>query len=165
MLFLLDSPRRVCYDLYEDRGMSMDFGTYLREKRRVKGLTQKELADKVGVSGAYINQLETKKVNAPTRETCQKLASTLNLSFDEVWQVARQERFSHFAAREGLEESSLLTGKKHFSSHDIRLITDPNFGKIYYELQGADTLSEREKRRLSRILLRVIRSYTSRSKR
>ena len=138
--------------------MNGNFGTYLREKRSSAGLTQKQLAKKVGVSTTYINQLETKKVNAPTREMCQKLAPALGISFLALWRIAKEERLSQFATREGLEDLITMANPS-LDVQDLKLITDPNFGKIYYELQGANDLSEKDKRQLSDILLGIIRSY------
>ncbi|GAB4015014.1 hypothetical protein GCM10028808_39170 [Spirosoma migulaei] len=58
-------------------------GQRIREARKAKGLTQKELADKIGLSVGTVNQYEVGKQNL-TIETIQKVADTLGVSFDII---------------------------------------------------------------------------------
>ncbi|SFF02357.1 helix-turn-helix domain-containing protein [Spirosoma endophyticum] len=56
-------------------------GEKIREARKAKGLTQKELADKISLSVGTVNQYEVGKQNL-TIETIQKVANALGVSFD-----------------------------------------------------------------------------------
>ena len=58
-------------------------GRKIREARKAKGLTQKELADKISLSVGTVNQYEVGKQNL-TIETIQKVANALGVSFDII---------------------------------------------------------------------------------
>ena len=56
--------------------------------RGVKGITQAELARRVGVSSAAVNQWEDKdddKATEPTHEHVGKIADALDLTLSEFW--------------------------------------------------------------------------------
>ena len=57
------------------------FGERLREARRDKGLSQKELADKVGVTNSRIGHYENER-GTPTAETLVELCKVLDVSSD-----------------------------------------------------------------------------------
>ncbi|MGG3471548.1 helix-turn-helix transcriptional regulator [Neobacillus pocheonensis] len=56
----------------------MSFGEYLKSCRLSSGQTQKDLAEKAGVTIPYISKLERGKEEPPSEETCIKLAAALN---------------------------------------------------------------------------------------
>ena len=58
-------------------------GENIKDIRMEKGLTQKELADKVGISGAFMSLIE-KGANNPSDENLIKIASVLNVSVDDL---------------------------------------------------------------------------------
>lgn len=58
-------------------------GENIKEIRIEKGLTQKELADKVGISGAFMSLIE-KGANNPSDENLIKIASVLNVSVEDL---------------------------------------------------------------------------------
>jgi len=60
-----------------------EFGKNLRKTRKSKGLTQKILAEKVGLTDAYICRLEINN-RYPKIETLLKLAAVLEISLDEL---------------------------------------------------------------------------------
>ncbi|MFO8101340.1 MAG: helix-turn-helix transcriptional regulator [Dehalococcoidia bacterium] len=51
--------------------------------RKYRGMTQRELSDKVGITKAYLSQIETGK-RAGTTDVLSKLAKALGLTLDEV---------------------------------------------------------------------------------
>ena len=48
--------------------MSIKFGPFIREKRIKKGLGQRELAAKIGVSASYLSDIDIPKVKLTKRE-------------------------------------------------------------------------------------------------
>ena len=56
-------------------------GQKIRDARKAKGLTLKELGEKVGVSESVVGRYETGKQNL-TIETLQKVADALGVSFN-----------------------------------------------------------------------------------
>jgi transcriptional regulator with XRE-family HTH domain len=85
----------------------MKFGIYLKNKRKQKSITQEDLARALSVSSVFIHQLETGKVDAPSLERCQQMADILGLRFEEVWNVARNERLNKFMEREGIFQNAV----------------------------------------------------------
>lgn len=82
----------------------MRFGDYLKNKRRQKNITQEDLARALGVSSVFIHQLETGKVDAPSLERCNQIADILEVTIDELRNVAMKERLRRFMEREGITE-------------------------------------------------------------
>lgn len=68
------------------------FGTRLRVLRSAAGLTQAQLADRIGVSSTYISALESGRKPAPPRAIVAAMASALGSSDVEMWGVAQAER-------------------------------------------------------------------------
>lgn len=65
-------------------------GSILLDKRNEKNLTMKELANKVGISDAYINAIEkNQKKTPPTDETLTKIAEALNMTKPEKNEILR----------------------------------------------------------------------------
>jgi transcriptional regulator with XRE-family HTH domain len=62
---------------------AVSFGTRLAAVRVEAGLTQVELARRVGLSASYLNQLEAGR-NQPTLEILRNLAVTLAVSIDAL---------------------------------------------------------------------------------
>ena len=66
----------------------MYFYDQLRGLRKLKGFTIRELADRSGVSAAYISQLENGNRGVPSPEVLMKLSEGLNVSYAELMQIA-----------------------------------------------------------------------------
>nr|ARK09014.1 transcriptional regulator [Fibrella sp. ES10-3-2-2] len=62
-------------------GAKQSVGTLIREVRKAKGLTQEELAAKMGVQKAMVNGLEQGR-SSPTVKTLEKVASALGLTLE-----------------------------------------------------------------------------------
>jgi transcriptional regulator with XRE-family HTH domain len=81
---------------FTNGGVSMEFGDRLRRLRSVQGLSVRELARRVGVSGSYISQLEGKECH-PSFSVLKKISSVLETTtsvlieddFPEEWVVVR----------------------------------------------------------------------------
>lgn len=66
----------------------MSFYEQLRDMRKMKGFTIRELADRSGVSAAYISQLENGNRSVPSPEVLMKLSEGLNTPYPELMQIA-----------------------------------------------------------------------------
>jgi PAS domain S-box-containing protein len=62
----------------------MTFGQRIRELRRTKGLTQRDLAKKAGISYAYVSKLETGTMSPPRHRVIQTLARILGATDRET---------------------------------------------------------------------------------
>ena len=93
----------------------MRFGDYLKSKRKQRSITQEDLARSLNVSSVFVHQLETGKVDAPSLERCQQIASILEVRMEELWTVAKKERLKRFMEKEEISEESfevLTDGEK-----------------------------------------------------
>ena len=63
-------------------------GQLLADARRRKGLTLRAVQETAGISNAYLSQLETAKVGAPSPVVLHKLSDLYELSYATVMQEA-----------------------------------------------------------------------------
>jgi len=66
----------------------MNFYEQLRDMRKLKGYTIRELADRSGVSAAYISQMENGSRGVPSPEVLMKLSEGLNTPYSELMNIA-----------------------------------------------------------------------------
>ncbi len=65
------------------------FGQKLREMRRARGVTQREMAAALGVSAAYLSALEHGRRGRPNWGTVQKVIGYFNVIWDEAEEMER----------------------------------------------------------------------------
>ncbi|MCA1407096.1 helix-turn-helix transcriptional regulator [Ensifer sp. IC3342] len=65
------------------------FGEAMRELRRKKGVSQKQMAAAIGVSAAYLSALEHGKRGAPSFDFLQRVAGYFNVIWDEADELFR----------------------------------------------------------------------------
>ena len=53
------------------------FGSYLKETRKSRKVTQEQLSISLNLSTVYVHQLETAKVDAPDKSKCSVIALSL----------------------------------------------------------------------------------------
>ncbi len=82
-------------------GGVLDFGTWLAERRRVAGLTMRELARRSGLSAPYIAALERSTSEPPPLKTCKALARGLGIDWEDVWQRSFVIRLKTWLKRQG----------------------------------------------------------------
>ncbi|HEY6631431.1 MAG TPA: helix-turn-helix domain-containing protein [Rhizobiaceae bacterium] len=70
-------------------------GEKLRELRRRKGVSQKEMAVAIGVSAAYLSALEHGRRGVPTWVLLQKIIGYFNVIWDDAEEVLRLAGQSH----------------------------------------------------------------------
>lgn len=66
----------------------MTFGEYIKHLRNEKGLSQRDLAEKSGVSNAEISRLETGERKKPSPTVLKALHPYLGVSYEELLQRA-----------------------------------------------------------------------------
>jgi transcriptional regulator with XRE-family HTH domain len=71
------------------------FGEAMRELRRKKGVTQKEMANALGVSQAYLSALEHGNRSAPSFDFIQRVAGYFNIIWDDLEDLMRVAGLSH----------------------------------------------------------------------
>ena len=67
--------------------MPNDFAQLLRRFRKRAGLTQSELAAKVGVHSSYVSRIERSEREAPSREILHHIADALGLEPGEINEI------------------------------------------------------------------------------
>jgi HTH-type transcriptional regulator, competence development regulator len=68
-------------------------GQRIREIRKSRNLTQRELADRVGINFTYLSRVENDRLDdeqTPREETLQRIAKALNADPDELLLLARR---------------------------------------------------------------------------
>jgi transcriptional regulator with XRE-family HTH domain len=64
--------------------MEQTFGQALRELRRSKGISQRDLAEQVGVDFSYISKIENDRLPPPAADTIVKICDALEVSPDSL---------------------------------------------------------------------------------
>ncbi len=66
------------------------FGQTLKNLRRSKGITQRELASAVGVDFSYISKVENNRMPPPAADTIVKICETLGIPPDKLLAMTRK---------------------------------------------------------------------------
>ncbi|MBP2237849.1 transcriptional regulator with XRE-family HTH domain [Sinorhizobium kostiense] len=98
------------------------FGEAMRDLRRRKGASQKEMAAAIGVSPAYLSALEHGKRGAPSFDFLQRVAGYFNVIWDEADELFRIARISD--PRVVLDTSGLPAGHTAFANRLSERIRD-----------------------------------------
>jgi transcriptional regulator with XRE-family HTH domain len=101
----------------------MSLGLRLKTLRKSSGLTQQNLADKVGVSRIYIQALESNR-RLPSMKLLQKLAQALGVELADIVETFGGERQNRFQIEElwnsaGVE---LWYKRKRLSPEEVLLV-------------------------------------------
>lgn len=70
-------------------------GEKLRDLRNAKGVSQKQMAEAIGVSAAYLSALEHGRRGVPTWPMLQKIIGYFNIIWDEAEEVVQLAGQSH----------------------------------------------------------------------
>lgn len=97
-MMLLDIVKGLTKNMCSRGGELMEFGDRLRRVRTAQGLSVRELARRVGVSGSYISQLESNECR-PSFSVLKKIAEELGTAMSvlaedhlpEEWIVVREK--------------------------------------------------------------------------
>jgi len=78
----------------------MDFGQKLRRLREKKGLTQQQLAEKLGyVTNSYISDVESGRF-IPSKDKLRKIAKALRVPFKELNNLLMESKLEELGIRE-----------------------------------------------------------------
>lgn len=66
----------------------MKLGPYLKEQRESRNITLRQIEESVGISNAYLSQLENNKITNPSPVILHKLSDYLNVSYAFLMQLA-----------------------------------------------------------------------------
>jgi len=105
----------------------MDFGKSIRELRKSKGLSLREVAKRSGTSHPYLSQLETGKNKKPTPQIIAKIATGLNEDYFDLMVLA-----------------GYLEEKKPFNEEFKADNISSEFGKALHKIRNDKNLSIRE---------------------
>ena len=100
------------------------FGETVRNLRRSKGVSQKQMAQAIGVSAAYLSALEHGKRSAPSFEFIQRVAGYFNIIWDEAEELMFIAGLSH--PKIAIDTSGLPASYTEFAnrlSRDIRKLS------------------------------------------
>lgn len=68
----------------QPRDMNQTFGQKLRDLRKAKNISQRELAEKAGVDFSYISKLENDRLPPPAADTIVKICEILGVEADSL---------------------------------------------------------------------------------
>jgi len=104
----------------------VDFGTALKSLRIEKRITQRDLAEKVGVDFTYISKIENGKLeNTPSVDTITKIANILEADVDQLILLAKKvpETIRETIVDDNLA-ATFLRKVSHFSPEQRQKIQD-----------------------------------------
>lgn len=114
------------------------FGETMRALRRAKGVSQKQMAEALGVSPAYLSALEHGNRSAPSFEFIQRVAGYFNIIWDDLEDLMRVAGLSHprvVIDTAGLDAS--YTALANRLSQEIRLLAPQDIEEIKSVLDRA----------------------------
>jgi transcriptional regulator with XRE-family HTH domain len=117
------------------------FGERLRQMRRAKGVSQKQMAASLGVSAAYLSALEHGKRGLPSWAMLQKIIGYFNVIWDEAEELHRLARNSD--PRVVIDTGGLPAGATALANLLARRISSLDAG----EIEELASLLERSARR------------------
>jgi len=80
----------TCGIIYLDGDMMKSFGENLRQIRKDRQITQRELASKIGVDFSYISKIETGALEPPSEEIIIKISKVLEVDEETMIMLAKK---------------------------------------------------------------------------
>ncbi|MDQ0457956.1 helix-turn-helix domain-containing protein [Rhizobium paknamense] len=96
------------------------FGDAVRRLREAKGVSQKEMAEAIGVSPAYLSALEHGRRGKPSFNLLQRIAGYFNIIWDEAEELFAEADASH--PRAVLDTSGMPSAYTAFANKLSRMI-------------------------------------------
>lgn len=70
--------------------MDKQFGSYIRELRKQRDMSLRQLAEDAGIDFTYLSKVETNKIPPPSEEAIARLADALGADVDDLLSLARK---------------------------------------------------------------------------
>ncbi|MFW6116394.1 MAG: helix-turn-helix domain-containing protein [bacterium] len=106
----------------------MKFGRVIRKLRLQNELSQRELADRLGIDFTYLSKIENSKVPPPSDEVIRKLARELDADLEELLALAAK------VSQEDLRET---------------VARDARLGRLFRKLQSGDLTDDQIRKMLA----------------
>jgi len=90
----------------------MLLGEKIAEERKKNGISQKELAEKVGISPQYLNDIEHGKRNPDSDDLIEKMAKALRLEAPVLYYLAR--RLPPVDVKKGVPDEKVMAAYRAF---------------------------------------------------
>ena len=107
------------------------FGKKVRSLRAERGLTQRQMAESIGVSPAYLSALEMGKKGRPSFALVQRIITYFNIIWDDAEELIELAGISH--PRIVIDTSNLsadATGFANRLSREIKKLTDSDIALL-----------------------------------
>lgn len=114
------------------------FGKKVRSLRAERGLTQKQMAESIGVSPAYLSALEMGKKGRPSFALVQRIITYFNIIWDDAEELIELAGISH--PRIVIDTSNLSAEATSFAnrlSREIKKLTDSDIALLTTLLDSA----------------------------
>lgn len=114
------------------------FGEKLRKLRRERGVSQKDMAEAIGVSAAYLSALEHGHRGVPNWAMVQKIIGYFNVIWDDAEELQRLAEASH--PRAIIDTSGLspkATELANLLAEEIARLDEPAIESVLAELRAA----------------------------
>ena len=108
-----------------------NLGLFIATHRKLRELTQKQLADKAGMDNTYLSRLEKGQIMRPKRMTLEKIAKAMNLDTDLLVKRAYAPK-----SKDGLIEDDTIT----FNDENRHL--PPYLAEIAQRMHEEDEVNE-----------------------
>lgn len=126
--------------------MENSLGKKLREVRKAKGLTLKEVAEQIGKTESYLSQLENGKTN-PSLASLKKLADCLGKPLVTLFEgeksvslnIVREDKRTKMAISDYLEYQLLSSPNSQIALFKVFLKKGGSSGADFYSHKGVET--------------------------
>ncbi len=106
------------------------FGQTLKNLRRSKGITQRELASAVGVDFSYISKVENNRMPAPAADTIVKICEKLGIPPDKLLAMTRK---MPTPVKEAISENPVA--QQFLREAQSMTLTDDEWGTLTQQLK------------------------------
>ena len=102
------------------------FGERVRELRKAQGMTQRSLAQGIGIDFTYLSKIETGSLPPPSEAAIGRIAEVLKADYDELLGVARKvpSDLGRTLASAPVEAAILVRRLKTLSPEQLRRILE-----------------------------------------
>ncbi|WP_274423474.1 helix-turn-helix domain-containing protein [Chelativorans sp. YIM 93263] len=120
------------------------FGERIRQLRRARGISQKDMAAAIGVSAAYLSALEHGRRSPPNWAMVQKIIGYFNIIWDEADELQRLATLSD--PRVVVDTAGLSDGATEFANRLAQSIADLNDEDVVTLARELDRILARKRK-------------------